>query len=185
MSLESNRFYVFGAFRLDRVERQLLRNGAAVAIPSKSIDVLLALVEDAGRVIERTELTKRVWPDADEAEGSLAVTISALRKILGDRPDGGPFIETLPRQGYRFAANVTSLPEVNAPNQSLADPEHKPAGAANLGATNSEPARAVKESSDDGLERAQAGDEAATSTAAASGLEIARDRHERFRRDFF
>src|SRR5207247_7291326 len=54
-------------------------------------------------VIERTELIKQVWPDSDGADGSLAVTVSALRKTLGDRPDGGPYIETVPRQGYRFA----------------------------------------------------------------------------------
>src|ERR1700675_334218 len=98
MSLELNRFYEFGAFRLDRVERHLLRGGTAVPVASKAIEVLLALVENAGRVIERVELIKRVWPDADGAEGSLAVTISALRKTLGDRPDGGPYIETVPRQ---------------------------------------------------------------------------------------
>ena len=55
MSLELNRFYEFGAFRLDRVERQLLRGGTAVPVASKAIEVLLALVENAGRVIERIE----------------------------------------------------------------------------------------------------------------------------------
>ena len=72
------------------------------------MEVLLVLVENAGRVLERAELIKRVWPDAEGADGSLAVTISALRKILGDHPDGGAYVETVPRQGYRFAATVTN-----------------------------------------------------------------------------
>src|SRR6266496_6672227 len=116
MSLETNSFYEFGAFRLDRVERQLLRGGTAVSVASKSIEVLLVLVENAGRVIERIELIKRVWPDADGAEGSLAVAISALRKTLGDRTDGGPYIETVQRRGYRFAAGVTSSLEGAVPS---------------------------------------------------------------------
>src|SRR5438132_9053549 len=123
MSLESNRFYEFGAFRLDRVERQLLRGGTAVPVASKAIEVLLALVENAGRVIERVELIKRVWPDADGAEGSLAVSISALRKTLGDRADGGPYIETVQRQGYRFAAGVKLSLEGAVP--SVAQPRNK------------------------------------------------------------
>src|SRR4030095_5361604 len=116
MSLESNGFYEFGGFRLNRVERQLFRGGTAVPIAARSVEVLLALVENAGRVIERAELIKRVWPDADGAEGSLAVTISVLRKTLGDRPDGGPYIETVQRQGYRFAAGVTSSLEGAVPS---------------------------------------------------------------------
>src|SRR5262249_5408837 len=111
MSSEHSRFYEFGAFRLDRVHRQLLREGASVSLPAKSMEVLLVLVENAGRVLERAELIERVWPDAAGADGSLAVTISALRKVLGDRPDGGSYIETMPRQGYRLAASVVSLPE--------------------------------------------------------------------------
>jgi DNA-binding winged helix-turn-helix (wHTH) protein/TolB-like protein len=108
MSMEPSRHYMFGAFRLDRAERQLSREGAAVPIASKAMDVLLILVENAGQVIERAELIKRVWPDSDGADGSLAVTVSGLRKTLGDRADGGPYIETVPRQGYRFAASVTA-----------------------------------------------------------------------------
>ena len=119
MTVEPSALYLFGAFRLDRSERQLVREGAVVPLASKAMDVLLILVGNAGQVIERGELIKRVWPDSDGADGSLAVTVSALRKTLGNRPDGGPYIETLPRQGYRFAAAVTA-PLEGAMNQSPA-----------------------------------------------------------------
>jgi len=108
MATEPSRLYAFGAFRLDADKRELLREGSPVPVASKAMDVLLILIENAGQVLERAELIKKVWPDSDGADGSLAVTISALRKTLGDRPDGGPYIETLPRQGYRFAASVTA-----------------------------------------------------------------------------
>src|SRR6266850_612229 len=127
MSVEPPRLYVFGDFRLDPTERQLLREGAPVPIASKTMDVLLILVENSGQVIERAELIKRVWPDSDGADGSLAVTVSGLRKTLGDRPDGGPYIETVPRQGYRFAAGVTApLEGAVSPSAAIAGLAHKP-----------------------------------------------------------
>lgn len=125
MAGEPSRFYMFGAFRLDPAERQLLREGAAVTIASKALDVLLILVENSGRVIGRAELIKQVWPDSDGADGSLAVTISGLRKTLGERADGGPYIETVPRQGYRFVASVTADQEGELrPNPAIAGIGH-------------------------------------------------------------
>lgn len=119
---------MFGPFRLEADERALLREGAPVSVASKAMDVLLILIENAGEVVERAELIKRVWPDSDGADGSLAVTVSALRKTLGDRPDGGPYIETLPRQGYRFAAIVTaSFEKVITPGSAVAALGHDPA----------------------------------------------------------
>jgi len=162
MSLESNRFFEFGVFKLDRVDRQLFRHGQPVPVSSKSMEVLLELVENAGRVIERSRLLKQVWPDADSAEGSLAVTISSLRKTLGDRPDGGPYIETLPRQGYRFAARVTS----SIPGESSAtDPAILGSGQA----SNAEAELVLEElsESDEGKNRFDAS--TVNSTASASG----------------
>lgn len=126
MPLEPSRLYVFGAFHLDPDQRELLCEDAAVPIASKALDVLLILIESAGQVIERAELIKRVWPDSEGADGSLAVTVSALRKILGVRPDGGPYIETVPRQGYRFAASVTVPLDETTTSASVSLPGHRP-----------------------------------------------------------
>jgi DNA-binding winged helix-turn-helix (wHTH) protein/TolB-like protein len=102
-------FYDFGPFRLDAIERRLLRDGKVAQLAPKALDALLVLVERGGRVVERGELIRRVWPDTDADETNLAVMISSLRKALGERPDGGHYIETVPKQGYRFAVSVAEL----------------------------------------------------------------------------
>jgi len=108
MSLEIQGFYEFGAFRLNLAERRLQRGDRAVALTPKAFEALLALVESKGCVMERRELIERIWPGSEAGEANLAVMISALRKTLGERPSGGLYIETVPRQGYRFAAPVKS-----------------------------------------------------------------------------
>ena len=97
----------FGPFRLDAAKRVLWRDGRIVPLPPKALDLLVALVEQQGDVVTKDDLMKRVWPDTFVEEANLSVNVSALRKALGDRPGGGPYIETVSRRGYRFAA----LPE--------------------------------------------------------------------------
>jgi TolB-like protein/Flp pilus assembly protein TadD len=94
----------FGPFRLDAAKRVLWREGRIVSLPPKALDLLVALVEQRGDVVTKDELMKRVWPDTFVEEANLSVNVSALRKALGDRPDGRPYIETVSRRGYRFAA---------------------------------------------------------------------------------
>ena len=74
-------------------------------LPPKALDLLVALVEQEGDVVTKDELMKRVWPDTFVEEANLSVNVSALRKALGDQAGGGPYIETVPRRGYRFAAS--------------------------------------------------------------------------------
>lgn len=107
MSLQIGHLYEFDVFCVDVAERRLLRNGKVMQLAPKAFDALVVLVESGGRVLERGELIKRIWPDSDAGEANLAVMISSLRKSLGERPDGGLYIETVPKQGYRFAASVT------------------------------------------------------------------------------
>ena len=98
--------YEFGAYRLDVQSRMLLREGDHVALPLKVTELLVALVQAAGRVLTREELLQRLWPDTVVEEGSLTSHISLLRKALGEGPNGQDFIETLPKRGYRFVASV-------------------------------------------------------------------------------
>lgn len=107
MSLQMEHLYQFDIFRVDVAERRLLRDGKVMQLAPKAFDALVVLVESGGRVLERGELIRRIWPDSDAGEANLAVMISSLRKLLGERPDGGLYIETVPKQGYRFAASVT------------------------------------------------------------------------------
>jgi DNA-binding winged helix-turn-helix (wHTH) protein/TolB-like protein/Flp pilus assembly protein TadD len=96
--------YTFGPFRLDPRERRLLRDGEVVPLTLKAFDLLQLLVENQGHLLEKEELLRRVWPDAIVEENNLTVTISALRKALGEGPTARQYIETVPRRGYRFVA---------------------------------------------------------------------------------
>lgn len=111
MTSSEKRFYEFGPFRLDIEERLLLRDGSPVPLTPKAFDTLLVLIENSGRVMEKEEMMRHVWPDTFVEEANLAVNISLLRKSLGQRTDGGHYIETLPRRGYRFASRVREITE--------------------------------------------------------------------------
>src|SRR5438034_1138249 len=108
MSTQSKRLYEFGPFRLDTSERLLLRNQEIVRLTPKAFDTLLALVESSGRLLEKDGLMKAVWPDTFVDENTLSSNISTLRKALGQN-NGDQYIETVPKLGYRFIANVREL----------------------------------------------------------------------------
>jgi len=97
--------YEFGPFRLDASERLLLHDGEIVPLSPKAFDMLVALVENSGHLLEKKELMQRLWPNTFVEEGSLAQNISLLRKAL-DESESQKFIETVPRRGYRFVATV-------------------------------------------------------------------------------
>src|SRR5262245_29441623 len=113
MSQQTQRFYEFGPFRLIPDEYLLLRAGQRVSLPPKAFETLLALVESHARILEKGELLKRVWPDTFVEEVSLSKNIWALRKALGDEEGGQSYIETLPRRGYRFLAEVRESPSAS------------------------------------------------------------------------
>jgi TolB-like protein/DNA-binding winged helix-turn-helix (wHTH) protein/Tfp pilus assembly protein PilF len=98
--------YEFGLYRLERQTRRLLRSGEPISLTPKAFDTLLALVERRDRVVDKAELMRIVWPDSFVEEANLSQTIFVLRKTLGEGPNGRPFIDTAPRRGYRFAADV-------------------------------------------------------------------------------
>ena len=76
--------YEFGPFRVDGRRRLLLREGNELRLPAKAFEILLALLEEKGRLVDKDELMRRVWPDAVVEENNLTVNMSALRKALGD-----------------------------------------------------------------------------------------------------
>src|SRR5262245_3378217 len=107
MDHQPKQIYEFGPYRLDATERLLLRNDDAVPLQPKVFDLLLALVERHGRLVEKEELLKAVWPDTIVEEANLANNISILRKTLSE--NGERFIETAPKRGYRFVAAVKEV----------------------------------------------------------------------------
>jgi TolB-like protein/DNA-binding winged helix-turn-helix (wHTH) protein/Tfp pilus assembly protein PilF len=114
LSTRSNRFYEFGPFVLDPAEHTLLRQGESVPLRPKVFDTLLMLVKNSGHLVEKGELMSAVWPGQFVEEGNLNKTISMLRQALGESTEGNHFIETVPKRGYRFVADVR---DVNGPTE--------------------------------------------------------------------
>jgi DNA-binding winged helix-turn-helix (wHTH) protein/Flp pilus assembly protein TadD len=96
----------FGPFRLDSRRRLVWRGEELLDVPPKAVDLLAVLAGDAGEVVPKEELLRRVWPDTFVEEANLSVNVSILRKSLGDQPDGRPWIQTVARRGYRFLGVV-------------------------------------------------------------------------------
>src|SRR5947209_6154926 len=101
--------YEFGEYHLEAQSRMLFRGDDHVPLPPKVSELLLALVQAAGRVVTREELSRRLWPDTVVEEGSLTSHVSLLRKALGESPKAQDFIETVPKRGYRFVRSVTRV----------------------------------------------------------------------------
>jgi DNA-binding winged helix-turn-helix (wHTH) protein/Tol biopolymer transport system component len=111
MNVESKRVYAFGGFRLDAQERLLIHHGKPVPLAPKAFEVLLLLVENAGRLVDKDDLIKQVWADTVVEEGNLTKHISLLRKVLGEAENGQEYISTVPKRGYRFVGRVTEVME--------------------------------------------------------------------------
>lgn len=109
MSKQIKQFYEFGQFRIDPLQRVLFREGKPVSLPPKIFETLLALVKRSGQVVEKEKLIEEVWPETFVEENNLTQYISALRKTLGDGSREHRYIETIPRRGYRFAAEVQEV----------------------------------------------------------------------------
>src|ERR1700687_377114 len=92
----------FGPFVLDRRSGRLLREGQPVAVSSKGLQLLEALLGAPGRVLTKAEWMRAAGGDTAVEESNLSVQIAALRKKLGPSADGGDWIATIPRVGYRF-----------------------------------------------------------------------------------
>src|SRR4030095_1773596 len=108
MSKQAKLFYLFGPFRIDVAERLLRRDGESIPLTPKAFDLLLMLVENKGHLLEKDELMKMLWPNTFVEEANLSNNISQLRKALSMDPVH-QYIETVPRRGYRFIADVTEL----------------------------------------------------------------------------
>jgi predicted ATPase/DNA-binding winged helix-turn-helix (wHTH) protein len=97
----------FGPFRLHFGKRLLEKEAVPVALGSRAMDVLIALVERAGDVVTKQELTRRVWPNITVDESSLRVHVATLRKALGDGRNGARYVTNISGRGYCFVAPVT------------------------------------------------------------------------------
>lgn len=101
----------FGLFEADVAHRTLTRNGVRVKIQDQPFRVLALLLERPGEIVAREELKHQLWTDGTfvDFDGSLNVILKKLRSAIDDNSENPRFIETIPRQGYRFIAPVTSI----------------------------------------------------------------------------
>lgn len=97
----------FGPFRLAASERLLTRDGVALELGGRALDVLIALVSRANTVISKRELMAEAWPGVIVSDGSLRFQITMLRQALGDGVDGARYISNVVNRGYCFVAEVT------------------------------------------------------------------------------
>ena len=120
MSENPTLFYEFGPFRLEEKERRLLRDGEEVTLSEsgrterltpKAFDLLLLLIKQSGQMVGRDELMERIWPGTFVEDNRLSDNISTLRKFLRDSTRNPQFIETIPKHGYRFVADVREVEE--------------------------------------------------------------------------
>src|SRR5215510_38520 len=96
--------YEFGKFVLDPDGKTLFSEGKPIHLPAKEFETLLLLVENNHKALSKDEMMEAIWHDSFVEESNLAKQISRLRKILNT--DGEQFIETLPKHGYRFSADL-------------------------------------------------------------------------------
>lgn len=106
MSGQARVIYQFGPYRLDSAQHLLFRDDQVISLAPKAAETLVVLVENHGRLVEKEELMKAVWPETFVEEANLTVHISALRKLFQDEAHPGGYIETIPRRGYRFVGTV-------------------------------------------------------------------------------
>jgi DNA-binding winged helix-turn-helix (wHTH) protein/TolB-like protein len=101
--------YQFCRFRFDPENHLLESEGSPIPLTPKAFEILLVLVQNGNRLTTKEELMRKVWPDSFVEEANLTVNISALRRNLGETPNGQQYIETVPKKGYRFAVPVAQL----------------------------------------------------------------------------
>ncbi len=106
MSATEPHIFEFGDFRVDSRQRVLLRKDEPVLLTPKVFDTLLYLVENRGKVVEKDDLMRAIWPDTVVEENNLNQNISTLRRVLGENRGENRFIATVPGKGYRFLASV-------------------------------------------------------------------------------
>lgn len=116
----SNNTFSFGDFALSGARRSLLKNGETVSLNSKTLDLLLVLVENHGQVLSKNELLEKVWENQFVEENNLSVQIAALRKIFGEKKGEHQFIATIPGKGYKFIADVVLSDKEKPFEQNLA-----------------------------------------------------------------
>lgn len=105
----SGKVYKFGNFALNAENRRFFDGESVVQLSARAFEILLLLVERRGAIVEKDEILEKIWANVFVEEINLAVHISALRRVLGEKRGENKFIETVSGRGYRFVADVREI----------------------------------------------------------------------------
>jgi len=113
----------FGTYEVDPHSGELRKSGVRIKVQQQPLKLLEILLEHPGEVVTREELRARIWPDESfgDFDQAVNVAIAKLRGALGDSADNPRYIETIPRRGYRFIAEVTALPRNGEKTEAVQD----------------------------------------------------------------
>ena len=113
--------YRFGSFVLDRGAYRLFDEGRPIDLSPKAIDLLHLFVTRPGALVTKDDMLAALWPGIAVTDNALTQVVSELRQALGDQPAAPRFVQTVPRRGYRFIADVASVqPAAPAPSDATA-----------------------------------------------------------------
>jgi DNA-binding winged helix-turn-helix (wHTH) protein len=98
----------FRSFVVDEARRQLLRDGRELHLTPKAFDTLVLLLDAAPRVVRKSELHDRLWPNGIVSDASLVGLVGEIRRALGDQDPDARIIRAVPRVGYAFDVPVTT-----------------------------------------------------------------------------
>src|SRR6202167_2097504 len=126
--------YRFGAFEADASTGELRRQGIRIKLNAQPFQVLLLLMDRAGQLLTREEISRELWPDGTfvDYEHGVNSAVNRIREALGDKASTPRFIETLARRGYRLVAQVEriGLQEDGSTTGLMAEVSEEPAAAA-------------------------------------------------------
>src|SRR5260370_5288897 len=105
---EDLQVFEFDHFSADTRSRTLLCDGQPVAITSKVFETLVFLLRNHGRVVDKDQLMRAIWPDTVVEETNLHHYVPPVRQVLGEKPGEHRFIATVPGPGYSFVAPLPS-----------------------------------------------------------------------------
>lgn len=170
MTKEKSEIFVFGDIRVDARTFKLWKAGAVVPVEPKAFRVLLFLLHNRGRLVEKEELLDSVWKETSVTENALTREIAKLRKLLGDEPKQARYIQTVHTRGYRFVADVEVIDVENGSSNNGGVGAFAPGaedGAEKLQtpAASSAPALAASTASGNGFHVSDASSAAATTAA--------------------
>lgn len=108
-------YYEFEDFRLDTVNEKLLKGNKSIPLTHKAFRTLLILVQNYGQVVKKEDIINQIWHDSFVEDSNLTQHIYVLRKTLGNNKHDKPFIETIPKHGYCFVADIQEVQSREVP----------------------------------------------------------------------